>query len=198
MEATRTDPKGLFRSRDPDEDTPVTAIIVGVAVDGTPNSPRSASLREMLAVVSSAYTGAVIAGADELLILDRSTKVGGVNSRSRPEVVAYWLARHTSTDCYEKRGQKGLAIIVVDRKPQRSVTPEDVDRLIGDHVHEIDMADLFAELAERWDVRILIAPWAPAGTEKGWRALSSSGHASVASGDASLAETIANLIGSPA
>src|SRR5438132_2898568 len=75
---------------------------------------------------------------------------GGTNSESY-ELALYFLARHTSIDCWEKRGRKGYAFLIGDETAYPSVNRRHVETLIGDGLQEnIPLRQILAEVQRRY------------------------------------------------
>ncbi|NUR58369.1 MAG: hypothetical protein HOV87_06705, partial [Catenulispora sp.] len=56
---------------------------------------------------------------------------GGGQMRESYELAMYFMARHTSLDCHEKRGKRGYLFIIGDEMPYPSVNPQHVSRILG-------------------------------------------------------------------
>ncbi|GEE03739.1 hypothetical protein nbrc107696_41850 [Gordonia spumicola] len=77
---------------------------------------------------------------------------GGQKSESY-ELAAYFLARHTATDAWEKRGRKGYVFLIGDEMNKRKLRSRHIREVIGDEVHrDLDLASIYRELQERWEV----------------------------------------------
>ncbi|GHO98135.1 hypothetical protein KSF_081830 [Reticulibacter mediterranei] len=75
---------------------------------------------------------------------------GGTNHESY-ELALYFLARHTSIDCWEKRGRKGYAFLIGDEKAYAAVNKQQVENLIGDPLGEnIALRQIIAEVQRRY------------------------------------------------
>src|SRR5579862_9269719 len=57
---------------------------------------------------------------------------GGGQQTESYELAMYFMARHTSIDCFEKRGQRGYLFLIGDEMPYPAIKPKEVQRLIGD------------------------------------------------------------------
>ncbi|MEZ0362661.1 hypothetical protein ACAG26_03020 [Mycobacterium sp. pUA109] len=81
---------------------------------------------------------------------------GGQKSESY-ELAAYFLARHTATDAWDKRGKKGYVFIVGDELNKPRLAARHVRAVIGDDVAEdIDVASIYRELQRRWNVYFVL------------------------------------------
>jgi hypothetical protein len=77
---------------------------------------------------------------------------GGGQVHETYELAMYFMARHTSIDCYEKRGRKGYLFTIGDEKPYAVVRKQHVRDLIGDAL-ETDLAveRVVAEAQQRYE-----------------------------------------------
>ena len=57
---------------------------------------------------------------------------GGGQMRESYELAMYFMAHHTSLDCFEKRGKRGYLFIIGDEMPYPSVNPQQLSRVLGD------------------------------------------------------------------
>jgi len=78
---------------------------------------------------------------------------GGGQHYESYELAMYFMARHTSADCWEKRGQKGYLFIVGDEMFRAKVSRGAVERLIGDTLEaDIPTSTILEELREHYEV----------------------------------------------
>ncbi|NNH71603.1 hypothetical protein HLB23_17300 [Nocardia uniformis] len=81
---------------------------------------------------------------------------GGQKSESY-ELAAYFIARHTATDAWDKRGHKGYLFIVGDELNKSRLAARHVRNIIGDDVTEdISVESIYRELADRWHVHYIL------------------------------------------
>lgn len=81
---------------------------------------------------------------------------GGGGGNETYELAAYFLARHTHLEPFEKQGRKGYVFFIGDEKPYDVVSKKSVRDLIGDQLEaDISTADIFAELQEKFEVFFL-------------------------------------------
>ena len=81
---------------------------------------------------------------------------GGQKSESY-ELAAYFIARHTATDAWEKRGRKGYLFIVGDEMNKRSLRATHIRRVIGDKVNaDLDTAAIYREVQQRWETFFIL------------------------------------------
>jgi hypothetical protein len=111
----------------------------------------------------------------------------------------YFMARHTSIDCFEKRGRKGYLFIIGDELAYRKVKKAEVRRVIGDEVGEdIRTEAILAELKRRYHVYYILPAGASyvgdARTTEYWRNLLGQNFIELDDLDA-VCETIALTIG---
>lgn len=59
---------------------------------------------------------------------------GGSNHHESYDLAAYFAAYHTSIDCFNKRGVKGVFITIGDELYYNEVNPEHVARVVGDNL----------------------------------------------------------------
>jgi hypothetical protein len=124
---------------------------------------------------------------------------GGGNSGETQSLAWYYLAYHTATDAWDKRGKKGYAFFVAD-EVALDLRPSHVADFIGDGepIGKLDTAALAQAVSEKWDVYILLinnttASWQ--GSEKFYKNLFGDRHVLVVEDPNSIAETIALAIG---
>lgn len=78
---------------------------------------------------------------------------GGGQHYESYELAMYFMARHTSADCWEKRGKKGYLFIVGDECFREKVDRQSVKEVIGDDLAEnIPTATILEELREHYEV----------------------------------------------
>lgn len=78
---------------------------------------------------------------------------GGGQGMEGYEEIPYLMARHTSIDCFEKRGRRGYLFIIGDEKCYPFVEPSVVKKWIGDDLAErISTKAMFDEAAEKYHI----------------------------------------------
>ncbi|WP_326826210.1 hypothetical protein [Streptosporangium sp. NBC_01756] len=81
---------------------------------------------------------------------------GGQKSESY-ELAMYFMARHTTLDCFEKRGRRGYLFIIGDELPYPKVKRREVGKVIGDRLgRDIAIKDIVAELTRKYDVYYIL------------------------------------------
>ena len=124
---------------------------------------------------------------------------GGGQVYETYELAMYFLARHTSIDCYEKRGKKGYLFTIGDEKPYAVVHRQQVQQHIGDALQrDIPVEQIVAEVQRRYEYFHII----PTNTSHGqsrdvqnhWKALLGE-RVLLLNDEAAVSETIALAIG---
>lgn len=100
---------------------------------------------------------------------------GGQNTESY-ELAMYFLANHTSLDCFEKRGKRGYLFIIGDERPYDAARRHHIENIIGDTIQsDIPTTELMAELQKKYDVYFIIpkmtSHWEDEEILRSWRAL---------------------------
>ena len=81
---------------------------------------------------------------------------GGQNTESYQNAF-YFLARKTSCDCFEKRGEKGYAFIIGDEHPYPSSSRAEIQGVFGDSVEaDLTTEQLVREAQEKWEVFFIL------------------------------------------
>jgi hypothetical protein len=124
---------------------------------------------------------------------------GGGQKTESYELAMYFMARHTVTDCFEKRGKRGYLFIIGDEMPYPAVKPREVSSLIGDELPQpVGLRNMVAQLTRRWDTYYILpegASYAGDGQVLGtWRSLLGQNVIELADLDA-VCETIALTVG---
>jgi hypothetical protein len=124
---------------------------------------------------------------------------GGGGNHESYELAMYFMARHTSIDCFEKRGHRGYLFIIGDEQAYPTVKVGEVDSIIGDGLQEkIDLKVILSELQAKYDVYYIqpgeTSYWGHLPNEEYWRDLLGQQYIRVEDPDA-VAETIALTIG---
>lgn len=82
---------------------------------------------------------------------------GGGQMTESYELALYFLARKTSIDCFEKRGQKGYAFLIGDEMPYRRLKRREVERVFGDTLEaDIPIETLVREARAKWEIFFVI------------------------------------------
>ncbi len=78
---------------------------------------------------------------------------GGGNGGESYPLAWYFAARHTATDCFEKRNKKGYLFTVGDENPHKVVTKEQISRIFGDNVEtDLTSQDLLTMASRSYHV----------------------------------------------
>lgn len=81
---------------------------------------------------------------------------GGGGNHESYNVAAYFMARHTYIDCFEKRGKKGYLFFIGDERLYSTIEKAHVEHLIGPGLQDdISTEEIFEELKKKWDVYYL-------------------------------------------
>ena len=77
---------------------------------------------------------------------------GGGQMHETYELAMYFMARHTSADCYEKRGKKGYLFTIGDEKPYPFVQKKHVRKLIGDRLEaDLPIEAVISAVQQRYE-----------------------------------------------
>lgn len=83
---------------------------------------------------------------------------GGGSTEESYDLALYFAARHTAMDCWEKRRKKGYLFLVGDEMPYSHVTPEQVQKLIGDKIQApIPIEEMVREAEKTFHVFYVLA-----------------------------------------
>ncbi|MFE3052151.1 hypothetical protein [Nocardia sp. NPDC059239] len=94
---------------------------------------------------------------DEQLRLILLEGGGGGQKSESYELAAYFIARHTATDAWDKRGRKGYLFIVGDELNKKRLAARHLRTVIGDDVdRDISVESIYRELADRWHVHYIL------------------------------------------
>ena len=82
---------------------------------------------------------------------------GGGQKTESYELALYFMARHTETDCYRKRGRRGYLFIIGDEMAYPRVKPAEVRQVIGDELGQpLPVVALAAEVTAKWDTYYIL------------------------------------------
>jgi hypothetical protein len=77
---------------------------------------------------------------------------GGSDITESYELALYFMARHTSLDCFEKRGRRGYLFVIGDEIPYPVVKRREIKKVTGDTAQaDIPVRDMIAELERTFD-----------------------------------------------
>jgi hypothetical protein len=86
---------------------------------------------------------------------------GGGQMTESYELAMYFMARHTSIDCFAKRGRRGYLFIIGDEQAYQRVKPAEVEKVIGDRIGEpIGLRAMVDEVRRTYDTYYIL----PAGS----------------------------------
>lgn len=78
---------------------------------------------------------------------------GGGQKTESYELAMWFMAHHTSTDCWEKRGHKGYLFIIGDEMAYPKATKREIRDVLGQEVAaSVPTEKVIAELRARWEV----------------------------------------------
>ncbi|MFC9556405.1 hypothetical protein ACFTWF_36925 [Rhodococcus sp. NPDC056960] len=81
---------------------------------------------------------------------------GGQKSESY-ELAAYFMARHTATDAWDKRGRRGYLFIIGDELNKARLSARHVRSVIGDDLdRDVTVESVYRELERRWNVYFVL------------------------------------------
>jgi hypothetical protein len=124
---------------------------------------------------------------------------GGGNDGETSQLLLYYLAHHTRTDSWEKRGKKGYAFLIADEK-QIPIEPAEVARYIGDTqpLGRLSFQAIAADVARTWNVKVLLINNATAhyqGSQQFYEDLFGPDNVTIVQDPDMIAETIAAIVG---
>jgi hypothetical protein len=97
---------------------------------------------------------------------------GGGQARESYELPIYWAGKHTSMDCWEKRGKKGYLFIIGDENYYPTVRADQVKEIIGDDIETMTIEAALEKAQETFEVfKICVGTGYPDGHLKEWRKL---------------------------
>lgn len=123
---------------------------------------------------------------------------GGGNGGESYGLALYFFARHTASDAWDKRRQKGYLFLTGDECPHPVITRAEIERYIGDKVEgDIRIEDLIREVRQRYHLFFLhvnndTAQWQ--NSRRRWKDLLGTGVIPLESLE-TISETIALTIG---
>lgn len=83
---------------------------------------------------------------------------GGGGNHESYNLAAYFIARHTYTDCFEKRGKKGYLFFIGDERLYDTITKDQVEQYVGGGLQDdLNTEELFEELKKKWEIYFLFA-----------------------------------------
>ncbi|GIH04174.1 hypothetical protein Rhe02_22410 [Rhizocola hellebori] len=82
---------------------------------------------------------------------------GGGQRTESYELAMYFMARHTTLDCLQKRGRRGYLFIIGDEMAYGRVKPAEVHGVIGDTMTEpLSLKAILTELQRKFDVYFIL------------------------------------------
>lgn len=93
---------------------------------------------------------------------------GGSNQGESYDLGMYFIARHTVTDHYEKRGMKGHLFIFGDEPFFEKIDRQQISEVIGDNLQSsLSLSQIVEELKQKWNVFFVI-PFGHCGSRGGF------------------------------
>jgi hypothetical protein len=93
---------------------------------------------------------------DQLSTIFLEGNGGGQKSESY-ELATYFIARHTVTDAWEKRGRKGYLFIVGDEMNKPMLSAGHLRQVLGEPGYDdVDVRELYREVQERWHTYFIL------------------------------------------
>lgn len=84
---------------------------------------------------------------------------GGGTMEESYELAMYFMARHTSIDCMEKRDEKGYLFLIGDEMPYGEVSKAQVEKLIGHGPQaNLTIEEVIAECSKTYEIFFLYCP----------------------------------------
>ena len=77
---------------------------------------------------------------------------GGGNGGESYLLSWYFASRHTKTDCYHKRKEKGFLFTIGDECCHKDLTSEEIQRVFGESSKTCTAAGLFAEASQQYEI----------------------------------------------
>ncbi|MEU6750635.1 hypothetical protein ABZ914_30850 [Spirillospora sp. NPDC046719] len=82
---------------------------------------------------------------------------GGGQMRESYELAMYFMARHTSIDCFEKRGKRGYLFMIGDELAYPKIKRREVAKVVGDDLErDLPIEDVLRELQRMYEVYFII------------------------------------------
>jgi hypothetical protein len=124
---------------------------------------------------------------------------GGGQRTESYELALYFAARHTSIDCFEKRGRKGYLFLIGDEMAYEKVNQPEVQGIMGDGLESnIPLEEIAREARERYNIYYILPKNASYGGDRQilgfWRKLFGENVLELENADA-VCELIALTIG---
>lgn len=126
---------------------------------------------------------------------------GGGQQTESYELMLYVAARHTATDCWDKRRRKGYLFMIGDEMAYPALKRQEIQRLIGPSAPQADipLEQLIAEVRERYHLFYVIPGGASNGRDRHiihfWETLLGQDHVLRLKDPADTSESIAQTIG---
>ena len=175
---------GIRESRDPDADRESRAMVVGLDVTGSMSNVPKLVLDKIPALIGTVIKNTGIANPQvcfsavgdaycdrvpfQVGQFESGNEMesnlanfyleggGGGNGFESYDLWLYFLARCTSIDCFEKRGDKGYAFLIQDEPPPPYLDKSHVKAVFGHTIEaNVPLTTLIDEASEKWEIFIL-------------------------------------------
>jgi hypothetical protein len=91
---------------------------------------------------------------------------GGGSFEESYQDALYFFARHTSIDCFEKRGKKGYLFLIGDEMPYKRASKDEIAKVVGDDLEkDLSIEAIVREARERYHVFFVIPRGASHGAD---------------------------------
>lgn len=112
----------------------------------------------------------------------------------------YFFARHTSTDCVEKRNKKGYLFVIGDEYPYPHISPAQAKSIFGDVLQEaLSTESIIKECSEKYNIFYILpkgtSNWASSTVKEHWERLLGPQNVILLNDVSTICETIATAIG---
>lgn len=77
---------------------------------------------------------------------------GGGNGGESYLLSWYFAAKHTKIDCFNKRKEKGFLFTIGDECCHDSLSPQEIQRVFGDHDHAYSARELYKEASQKYEI----------------------------------------------
>jgi hypothetical protein len=82
---------------------------------------------------------------------------GGGQKMESYELALYYMARHTSIDCFNKRGKRGYLFVIGDELAYPQVKRSEVRRFLGDGLEaELSLTEVVGQVQQKWDTYYIL------------------------------------------
>lgn len=84
---------------------------------------------------------------------------GGGQKHESYELAMYYMARKTSIDCFEKRGELGYLFIIGDELPWETLSKSDIAAHLGDNMEtDVSLAEIISQVTAKYETFFIHIP----------------------------------------